>query len=103
MLVDVTPLRTRGMRLRNAELPEPIRGLLQTSWITQSVMGYPIMTASLMERQGVASQRSLITMLDARLVAITDGALVLEGIELEQADGRMWEHRQVWRCVPVRG
>lgn len=102
MLVDVTQLRAHGMRLRNAELPEPTRGLLQTSWVAQSVMGYPTMTVSVMERQGVASQRALLTMLDARLVAITDGALVLEGIELEQTDGRMLEHRQVWRCVPVR-
>lgn len=102
MLVDATILRRDGMRLRPAELAEPVRGHLVLAWMTESSFGRPVQTADLYDNAHPPGRRALIlTLLDVRLVALGDGSLSLAGIELSQIDGRVVERGQVWRCTPV--
>ena len=104
MLMDVSLLRRDGMRLRPAELAEPVRGHLALGWMTESSFGRPVQTADLYDRPHHPGRRALLlTLLDVRLVALGDGSLSLAGIELSQIDGRVIERGQVWRCVPVTG
>lgn len=101
---EVVLLRRNGMRLRQQDLAEPVRGLVRTQWLTSSSFGRPIMTADLVVPSGVAAYRSVLqSLLDVRLEAITAGYIALAGTELMTVDGRMFEYRQVWRCTPITG
>ncbi len=107
MLVDVTLLRRKGLRLRAAELDPPVRGMLETQWMTETSFGRPMKVAQVFSEYGTVRQRSLLTIGDVTLEAIKDGSFSLAGVELEsyrpaeEKRRRIIEHRQVWRCVPV--
>lgn len=102
MLCDVVLLRRDGMRLKPPELAPAVRGTLATQWMAQSSLGRPTLVANLFEHLGETRQRALLhTLLDVQLEFIADGQLSLSGLELDTADGRLIERRQVWRCTPV--
>jgi len=108
MLVDVTPLRSKGKRLRKSELQPPSRGLLRIDYGgTQTSFKRPMLTANLQIEQGV--QRTLVSILqpifDVLIVNLVDNQFSLTGVELStEIDGddrRIVESVQVWRCALV--
>lgn len=106
MLCDVTLLRRNGMRLRKGELQEPARGMLRVAMDDgRSSFKRPLLVATLQAPKGASRQMLdlLLPLFDASIVSAGDGSMTLQGIELQTLDGRVFEHVQLWRCVPVGG
>lgn len=109
MLVDVVRLRRAGMRLRPSELEPPVRGMLTVKMDDgrHSSFKRPVLEATLQAPRGVNGQMLdvLLPIFDVRIVAAGGGSMTLQGIELNAVpdDGthRIYEHVQLWRCVPV--
>lgn len=101
MHCTVTLLRRKGMRLRPTELPPPIEGELSMyDWTTQNNFGRPVRCMEVKVAVGTLMQARAV-LFDPELIAVADGALSFRGIELDTADGRVFEHEQVWRVKPI--
>ena len=109
MLVDVTLLRSNGLRLRPSELQPPTRGYLSLDYASPNHNSFrrPVLTANLAMPQ--SSQKALVSVLppifDVHLMPMKDWRFSLAGTELESiiADqgARVREHSQIWRCEVV--
>lgn len=101
---DVTRLRRAGLRLRSRELDAPMRGVLTvqdfgTEMSFKRVGRVATLTSS--DPMPQARRSMLPALFDPVVLRITDGVVVLSGIELASVEGRTAEHQQVWRCCPV--
>jgi hypothetical protein len=104
MQVSVLKLRKRGMRLRKVELGEPLVGNLQIGDAGQTSFCRPVLKAELWLPTFSSTLRPLDKPLfDARLLHMSGAEFSLAGIELEAADGRLFEFAQVWRCSLITG
>ena len=101
MKVHVTLLRRKGMRLRPTELEPAIEGELSMyDWPTANSFGRPVRCMEVKVPVGSLMQARAV-LFDPELIAVADGHLVFRGIELDTADGRVFEHEQIWRTHPV--
>lgn len=104
MFYEVTLLRRHGLRLRQAELGPPIVGRLNVfDWEGKGnshqrmVRVLEVLVSCTQPIEQPAARLS-----DPTLIASLDGGmLVFAGTELEPRDGRIYEHRQVWRVRPT--
>ena len=109
MLVDVTLLRSNGLRLRPSELQPPTRGYLALDYASPNHNSFkrPVLTANLAMPQG--GQKMLVSVLppifDVHLMPMKDWMFSLAGTELESINSdkgaRVREHSQIWRCEVV--
>lgn len=103
MQYDVTLLRAQGMRLRTRELQAPVRGELVVAMDDgRTSFKRPLLVAKLKVPRGASGLLvdALLPLFDVELVALAD-AITLQGIELDHRESRVYELRQMWRCVPV--
>jgi len=109
MLVDVTLLRSQGLRLRPKELQPPTRGYLSIDYASANHCSFrrPVLTANLhMPRSSLKMMVSVLTpIFDVDILPMKDWHFSLAGTELETIatdDGtRVREHSQIWRCEIV--
>ena len=109
MLVDVTLLRSKGLRLRPSELQPPTRGFLTVDYASAEHCSFrrPVLTANLQMPQ--SSLRSMVSVLspifEVHLMPMKDWKFSIAGTELESIqtdkDRRVREHQQIWRCMVV--
>jgi hypothetical protein len=102
VLVSVTLLRRAGMRLRKTEVGPPAVGDLRICDAGATTFQRPVLVAYLWEPRGALDRHIGLPLFDPAVVNVGADAFSLAGIELSNADGRMREFAQVWRCVPVR-
>jgi hypothetical protein len=106
MLVDVTLLRAKGVRLRKGELPAPARGhlVIEDDPGTASSFKRPVRVAHLYHAIGVQQTRQdlLLPIFDAVVIRIEAEVITITGTELASDGDRVAENGQVWRCALVR-
>jgi len=109
MLVDLVKIRAGGLRLRQSELEEPIRGELVLLDDTGTHLSFkrPMKVAHLFQpTAGWQDGRQDATkpLFDAQVLRIEGDVITITGLELESTTGgeRVYEHAQVWRCTVVR-
>ena len=96
-------LRRHGLRLKQRELPPPVQGDLElTDAMATTQFRRLTRVANLWADAGGGTRRSLLIPLwEPSIVRIGPSSMALMGVELDTIKGRVHEHMQVWRCVPV--
>lgn len=92
------------MRLRPAELQPPIIGRLHVFDWEGSGNSHRrmIRVLEVLVEAVLGVEQPAARMSDAQLIASGDnGTLVFAGTELRSDDGRIYEHRQIWRVRPT--
>lgn len=101
---DVVRLRRSGLRLRRGELEAPVRGLLEIQEREGSTFGRVVRVAELLNpsTRWQSRQCLILPLFEPVLLRMDEqGGMSLAGVELCAGGGRVSEHQQVWRCVPV--
>jgi hypothetical protein len=108
-MAEVTRLRREGLRLKFAEVSQPVRGILEFTDDDGHHTSFkrPMRIANLYEEVGVQrTRRDLLTPLaEAEVIRVEGPVLTIVGTELKSEPGtyRVREYRQVWRCaIPLR-
>lgn len=103
MLVKIQRLRDAGVRLKAAELVEPVQCVLLVGDSPTKLHGRGTRSARALDMQtyGGAQRDVLVPLFEPRLVTVADDWFSLTGIELRATSDRIAEHVQVWKCWPV--
>lgn len=100
---SVTQLRDRGRRLKRGDWPEPVAGELELTVMPETNARRPLKKMDLYAVPGTVRQSMLLPLFDPQIISMDAGALVLHGMQLHTEDGAIYEHMQVWLCVPAGG
>lgn len=97
---QVTQLRDRGRRLKRGEWPEPVVGDLELSLMPETNARRPLKKLDLFGNPGTVRQSLLLPLFDPQIISMDANGMVLHGMQLDTRDGAIYEHMQVWHCVP---
>lgn len=97
----VTQLRDRGRRLKRGDWPTPVVGELQLAVMPETNAKRPLKKMELYGNPGTVRQSLLLPLFEPQIISMDTEAMVLHGMQLSSADGSMFEHMQVWHCVPA--
>jgi hypothetical protein len=102
MQVSVVRLRMEGVRLRKAELGEPLLGDLQVTDAGETSFRRPVLKAELWLPTFSVTPRPIgQPLFEPRLLRMSGTGFVLVGVELKVQEQRVVEFAQVWRCTLV--
>lgn len=96
----VTQLRDRGRRLKRGEWPDPVVGELELTVMPETNARRPLKKMDLFGVPGTVRQSLLLPLFDPQIISMDAGALVLHGMQLHSEEAGIFEHMQVWHCVP---
>ncbi|URI11062.1 hypothetical protein MW290_19015 [Aquincola tertiaricarbonis] len=96
----VTQLRDKGRRLKRTEWPAPVVGELELSVMPETNAKRPLKKLELYGTPGTVRQSLLLPLFEPQIIAMDGAGLVLHGMQLASDDGSVYEHIQVWHCVP---
>lgn len=99
----MTQLRDRGRRLKRGEWPEPAVGELELSVMPETNARRPLKKMDLFGVPGTVRQALLLPLFDPQIISMDAGAMVLHGMQLHSDEAGVFEHMQVWLCVPRSG
>lgn len=101
MFCEVCTLRSQGKRLRRSEYPAAVRGRVQvTVWPHNNFQRF-IRRIEVVERSGVTSLRTRLSMADPVLLPCpADVGMLLAGTEVAIIDDRIHEFSQLWLMRP---
>lgn len=99
----VTQLRDKGRRLKRSEWPEPVVGQLELSLMAETNAKRPLKKMELYEDYGSVRRSILLPIFDPQIISMDAGGMVLHGMQLSSEAGSIYEHMQVWHCVPWSG
>lgn len=101
MLCEVIPLRSKGLRLRPDEWPEPSRGLLRIQH-----MSYEHCSARRTLRrvdllgEWVSHPLTLMNLFEPEFVDVVGDGFLLRGHVIDASSGRSYEYEQLWLVRP---
>lgn len=96
----VTQLRAQGRRLRRSEWPAPVVGELELSVMPETNARRPLRKLELYGTPGTVRQSLLLPLFEPQIISMDRGGMVLHGMQLASGDAGVFEHMQVWHCVP---
>lgn len=101
MFCEVITLRKDGLRLRPEEWPAPVRGVLQVDQReARTTSARRAQREVTVMGEWVSAPKPLAFMFDPEFVDVVGDGFLLRGYVITPADGRCYEHQQLWLVRP---
>lgn len=97
----VTQLRDKGRRLKRSEWPEPVVGELELAVMPETNARRPLKKMELFGTPSTVRQSLLLPLFEPQIISMDAAGMVLHGMQLASDPEAVYEHMQVWHCVPV--